>query len=424
MSSYRNVYVKGTKIFLPHEQAISVEQVLEENKELRERVEKLTLPRVSGTPIDQPVATEVAQVISYLRFWQDNPAPLRTFRDEELSQFFEKIAQQLDDHERASTVIASNQDDGEEPEDPDNWSSVRELGGYATWINENPARLPRVWPFLCRCIKEVQGRYEDQSETESARTSVERNRPRLIGPEDGPKGKEVVRLPRPEQQQVQPVRLPTPKPTAAPTPAADEDVEVIDVEQEPLGGLGKRKPADEPYHEDDTRERKERPALPTIAEAYAATRRDDTTPADELLLREVTRADPHHATVTRRVGVRIPDSDFEPEDDGTVKASDLSHEEIVSDTETLADASVDAQIRRQQRKKISVWKKIGPRYPNKKEEEKLAGYDTEVRRLRILKAQAAGVSQEKIPTVLYLWGQQDRERISRKEKQQLKDLLS
>jgi len=423
MSSYRNVEVKGVKIFLEGPRATVVEQILEENRELREKLEKVTLPRLEGTPIDQPIVTSVSQVISHLRFWEEHPADIKRFTEKELAEFFGRLAQQLEDGEKASsTVVALQQDDGKGSIPKATSGGVRHLREITkvltTNIKNNPARITRLWPNYQEEVELTCDVYEEQSEQESrdisARQSQDEPRPELslVRREDEPSGKEIVR-----------VRQPTPPATTAPTPAADEDIEIIDVFQTPLGGIGKRKPADEPYHEDDTRERKERPALPTVREAYAATRQSDVTPANELLLREVTKADLRRATVTRRIGVHIPDSDFEPDDDGAVKPSDLAHEEIVSDTETLADNSLDSQIRRQQRKKISVWKKLGPRKPNKKEEEKLAGYDTEVRRLRILKAQTAGVPQEKIPTVLYLWGQQDRERISRKEKQQLKDLL-
>jgi len=421
MSKYVSIERNGERYSGIHVKLVEYIEKLEKDKQdLKEQVEKLTLPRLAGTPIDQPHADQLGQVISHLKFWQEHPAEIRAFTTEELQRFFQKQVQALEEEERRRVPTVVINDPGTAVESAR--GILADLIYYQGKVGQNPANALPVWQDFSVSAREKLQELADESEAESRRQSAEEKR-ELVSADTEPKGKEVVRLPQPHQQQLQPVRLPTPKPSAAATPAADEDVEIIDVVQEPLGGIGKRKPADEPYHEDDTRERKERPALPTVREAYAATRHSDVTPADERLLREVTRDSPSHATVTRRLGVRIPDSDFEPEDSGAVGPHDLEHEEIHSDTETITGDSLDAQIHRQQRKKISVWKKLGPRKPNKKEEEKLAGYDTEVRRLRILKAQAAGVPSEKIPVVLYLWGQQDRERISRKEKQQLRDLL-
>jgi hypothetical protein len=370
--SYRTIVVKGISLYINEQQARLYEQLEQENQELRRQIEKLTLPRVSGTPIDQPVITEVAQVISYLRFWQDNPAPLRTFKDEELSQFFEKIAQQLDDHERAHTVVGIPKDDGNEPEDPDNPSSVRELGGYAEWVNENPHRLPRVWPLLYRCIKTVQGRYEDQSEAESARTSTDQPRPTLVSPEDEPKGKEVVHLPQIPVSQVKPIYQ-TPEPSREDTP---ETVIVIPSAKRAGEEL-------EPQHRALPTRRLEN--LSDLAEARTLVFRlrgsqNTTQQRDGRDLELTLRA----LDTTQSRELEGDELQFHRDEllRLTAKYEGIAREEfdeVQSDPESvLGDGTPEQRIQRAQRKKASVLRKLRGRRPNKNEARKLSGYDQDI----------------------------------------------
>jgi len=373
--SYRTIVVKGVSLYINEQQARLYEQLEQENQELRRQVEKLTLPRVSGTPIDQPVVTEVAQVISYLRFWQDNPAPLRTFQDEELSQFFEKIAQQLDDHERVSTVLAISNDDGLEPEDPENpLGSIRELGGYATWIDERPARLPRVWPFLRSYIDKVCTRYEDQSEENSRRPSTEilPDAPSLVPKGTEPSGKEVVHLPQPPVSQVKPIYQ-TPEPSREETP---ETVVITPSAKRAGEEL-------EPQHRALPTKRLE--SLSDLAEARTLVFR----------LRGSQNREQERDGRDLELTLRALDTTQSRELEGdelqfhrdellriTSKYEGVSREEfneVQSDPESvLGDGTPEQRIHRAQRKKASVLRKLKGRRPNKNEARKLSGYDQDI----------------------------------------------
>lgn len=298
------------------------------------------------------------------------------------------------------------------------------------------ADIVPYWPDLYNGGRPLLQKLADESAAASADESEEEGPLSLVT--TGDKGKQVARLPLPQQKQIQPVQIRTPAPSTAPTPVAEvtepleeikdaEDVEIIDVEREPLGGIGKRKEADYDLHPDDDR--------PTVRQAYEATltvgevsSRPTGTPGRQ---RVTVVIDPTAALTEdqfTQLGVELGAGQLSAEDLAAIGADSDDEPEpepesvLSDDEETIAgESSIDRSIRRAAHKTKSIYRKLKGRKPNTREQEKLKGHEHDLR--RHIRTKTESLPEQDQATARHLLYEQATKGLNKKQTKQLRDLF-
>ena len=362
---YRTVAYKGQSFYVEDKIADTLESLIVTNEDLRLQIENLTLPRLGQK-------------------------------------------EHKDDGQGYIPWIARHESYA---------SSLPSLEEAGRLVKENCSRAPRLWDRLVEVLRDYDERSSDNSEEWNKRPEVK----------DLLKGKEVVRLPQLPVARIEPVEVKQ-QPSEVIEPLEEieepEDVEIIDVQQVPLGGIGKRKEADDiDLYPEDTEPTKiyrveERPPVPYNEGLEPGN--IDFHPSDSkanraaaLLIKQrllATIPDP------AKLGSNQPDFEIHLEDSEEEEAVQSDGGETI-----IGEVTPEKEIRRARHKRDSVLRKIGNRKPNSREKAKLKGYEDTIR--EAAKRKASVLPENEQATARYLLYEQATKGLSRKQAKQLEDLF-